>query len=627
MIETRIKQIFDYLTLDYDYHTSKEIGEEMELSSKTIRKEINHLNSVIKDKGAIIESKPGVGFIFIIKDEDKFKLFLKNDWYKYAYYQQEDGDKNLRYENILRMFLFSNSYIKQHELAEIFHVSESQVNKDIPYIRQILESYGINLISRPYLGMKIEGDEKNIRLAIKNEIGEDPILFEDDKNRDLFIEIQKVIEDIDFGEDYYMPYVSFKNLVIHIYISILRIKQKKYIISSKDFEEKIISSEEFKIANDIVDILQEKLKIEIPNQELTYITMHLIAKNTISNQEKLSNEILEISQEIIDEIYKVSKYDFRENIDFYFSLAMHLGPLINRIKYGFDMKNPVLSDIKENQVAFFIATIASNVISNHYNTRLSEDEIGYIALHIMTAMKYNSYQKKDILVVCGSGNSSAQILKSQLESRFFKQINKLDLTDVYKINQYDLDSYDFIVSSIDLDKKTKTPIVNVDILFKQKDIVNIQKELKRSGTEEIVKIFNNSVFIRDVNIKDMDEAFEIISNKAHKLTELSKGEIISQFIQREALGSTALVKYVALPHILQQVDTESFSVILIAKKPFIWDGEEVQLIYSLFVGKEPVDMSLYYEKLGDFLVNNKAITKVIKVKNATEFMNIFIKGD
>lgn len=231
------------------------------------------------------------------------------------------------------------------------------------------------------------------------------------------------------------------------------------------------------------------------------------------------------------------------------------------------------------------------------------------------------------MVVCGSGNSSAQILKSQLESRFFKQINKLDLTDVYKINQYDLDSYDFIVSSIDLDKKTKTPIVNVDILFKQKDIVNIQKELKRSGTEEIVKIFNNSVFIRDVNIKDMDEAFEIISNKAHKLTELSKGEIISQFIQREALGSTALVKYVALPHILQQVDTESFSVILIAKKPFIWEGEEVQLIYSLFVGKEPGDMSLYYEKLGDFLVNNKAITKVIKVKNATEFMNIFIKGD
>lgn len=627
MIETRMKQIFDYLTLDYDYHTSKEIGKEMELSSKTIRKEIDLLNSVIKDKGAIIESKPGKGFIFKIKNKDKFKSFLKSDWYKYAYFQEDDGSKDIRYENVLKMFLFSNSYIKQHELAEIFHVSESQINKDIPYVRQIFQRYDISLISRPYYGMKIDGDEKDIRLAIKNEIGEDPKLFDGDENKELFDKIQEIIDNIDFGEDYYMPYANFKNLVIHIYISILRIKQKKYIILSKGFEEKIISSEEFKIANKIVQKLQEKLKIEIPNQELTYIAMHLIAKNTISNQEKLSNEIMELSQEIIDEIYKVSKYDFRGNIEFYFSLAMHLGPLINRIKYGFDMKNPVLSDIKENQVAFFIATIASNVISNHYNTKLSEDEIGYIALHIMAGMKYNSYQKKDILVVCGSGNSSAQIMKSQLESRFFKQINKLDLTDVSKINQYDLDSYDFIVSSINLDEKTKTSIVNVDILFKQKDIDNIQKELKRGGTEEIVKIFKNSVFIRDINIKCMEEAFDIISNEAHKLTKLNKYEIISQFRQREALGSTALVKYVALPHILQQVDTESFSVILIAKKPFIWNCEEIQLIYSLFVGKEPGDMSLYYEKLGDFLVNNKVIAKAIKVKNATEFMKIFIKGE
>ena len=119
MIETRMKQIFDYLTLDYDYHTSKEIGKEMELSSKTIRKEIDLLNSIIKEKGAIIESKTGKGFIFKIKNQDKFKSFLKNDWYKYAYFQEDDGSKDIRYENILRMLLFSNSYIKQWTCGDI----------------------------------------------------------------------------------------------------------------------------------------------------------------------------------------------------------------------------------------------------------------------------------------------------------------------------------------------------------------------------------------------------------------------------------------------------------------------------------------------------------------------------
>src|SRR5699024_762936 len=126
-----------------------------------------------------------------------------------------------------------------------------------------------------------------------NEIGEDPILFDDDENRDLFRQIQRIIDEMDFGKDYYMPYVNFKNLVIHIYISILRIKQGKYIHFSKDLENNIVDNNEFRIANKIAVELEEKLGIEIPSQELAYITMHLIAKNTIRDQEKISTEILE----------------------------------------------------------------------------------------------------------------------------------------------------------------------------------------------------------------------------------------------------------------------------------------------------------------------------------------------
>lgn len=625
MIETRIKQIFDYLTLDYDYHTSKEIGEEMELSSKTIRKEINHLNSVIKDKGAIIESKPGVGFIFIIKDDDKFKLFLKNDWYKYAYYQQEDGDKNLRYENILRLFLFSNSYIKQYELAEVFHVSESQINKDIPYIRQLLEGYGINLISRPYYGMKIEGNERNIRLAIKNEIGEDPTLFENDKNRGLFKEIQEIIEDMDFGEDYYMPYVNFKNLVIHIYISILRIRQKKYIILSKDLEKNIISSKEFKIANKIVHKLQEKLKIKIPSQELTYITMHLIAKNTITNQEKLSNEILEISQEIIDEIYKVSKYDFRENIDFYFSLAIHLGPLINRIKYGFDMKNPILDDIKENKIAYLLAIIATNVINKKYKCKLSEDEIGYIALHIMAAMNSNATTTKNILIVCGSGNSSAQIMKAQLNRQFKNKINKLRTTDLKSLDQIDVTGYDMIISSVKLDDVFNIPIVYVDIIFSEIDLENIKMAIDDSRFEKIYNIFSNSVFVKTDNITNKLEVLKLISEIIEDKSGLNKEEALKQLKKRESMGQTVFDN-VAIPHILEQVKGDSYSIIIILDKAIKWNDKKIRLIYSLVIGDKLGDMSLYYEKLGAFLSNKTALTKALRTKNSMEFMNLFLKG-
>lgn len=625
MIETRLKQIFDYLTLDYDYHTSKEIGEVMELSSKTIRKEINSLNSVIKDKGAIIESKPGKGFIFTIKDRNKFKAFLKNDWYKYAYYQEEDGDKNLRYVNILRMFLFSNSYIKQFELAEVFHVSESQINKDLPYVRKILESYDLELVSKPYYGMKVEGSEKDIRLAIKNEIGEDPILFEGDKDRELFKKIQEIIDEMDFGEDYYMPYVNFKNLVIHIYISILRIREGKYINLSKNLEKKIISYEEFKIANRIVDELQNKLGIKIPKDELVYITMHLIAKNTIRDQEKISTDILETSQAIIDEIYRVSKYDFRANIDFYFALAIHLGPLINRIKYGFNMKNPILDDIKDNKIPYLLATIGSNVINEKYQTKLSEDEIGYIALHIMAAMNSNTTNTKDILIICGSGNSSAQIMKAQLNRQFKNNINHIRTTDLRSLDKINMKDYDLIISSVKLENTYDLPVVYVDIIFSKVDLDNIKVAFEDNRLKKIYDIFANSVFIRTGKFKNKLEVLKFIAETIEDKSNIKEEKALNQLKKREEMGNTSFDN-IAIPHILDQVEGDSYSVIIILDEPIKWNDKKIKLVYSLVIGDRLSDMSLYYEKLGAFLSEKSTINEAIESKDSMEFMNIFMKG-
>lgn len=625
MIETRLKQIFDYLTLDYDYHTSKEIGEVMELSSKTIRKEINLLISVIKDKGAIIESKPGKGYIFKIVDKDKFKNFLKSDWYKYAYYQQESGEKDIRHENILKMLLFSNSYIKQFELAEIFHISESQINKDLPCVKEILASYDLNLISKPYYGMKIEGSEKNIRLAIKNEIGEDPNLFDDDENKELFNKIQTIIDNIDFGEDYYMPYVNFKNLVIHIYISILRIRQKKFISLPKDIENKVTCCGEFDLANKIVNKLKDELNIDIPKQKLVYITMHLIAKNTIRDQEKISTEILELSQQVIDEIYMVSRYDFRANIDFYFSLAIHLGPLINRIKYGFDMKNPILEDIKDNKIPYLMATIAANTINERYKTKLSEDEIGYLALHIMAAINNNNLNKKKILIVCGSGNSSAQIMKAQLNRQFKNNIEEIVITDLRNLKNINPNNYDLVISSVELDKCCDIPVVYVDIIFSKIDLENIKIAFDDTRLAKIYDIFSNSVFIKAKKFKNKLEVLRFIAETIEEKSGVDKEIALNQLKEREGLGQTNFDN-VAIPHILDQVKGDSYSIIIILDKPIKWNKEEVDLVYSLVIGENLGDMGLYYEKLGDFLSNQKLIKMAMNSKNQMEFMNIFIKG-
>lgn len=625
MIETRTKEVFDFLTSDYNFHSSEEIGAALELSSKTVQKEIGILNSYIKERGAIVDSEPGKGYQFRILDEEKFKNFLKHDWYKYAYFHQENPNKEFRIESILKLLLFSNSFIKQQELADIFYVSASQINKDIKKVRKLLTAYNINLISKPYYGMKIKGNEKDIRRAIRNEIGEDPNIFGKDADKELFTRIQAIIDGIDFPESFYMPYVNFKNLVIHIYISILRIKDGKYIEISDELSKRVVSYEEFNIANIVVKELSEKLEIKFPKDEILYLTMHLISKNTVTNYEKVSPEISELSQQMIDTIFKVTKYDFRSNIDLFFALALHLGPLIERLRYGLTMKNPILSDIKENQIAFMLASIAIDPINQKYNTSVSDDEIGYIALHIASAMENNSFQQRNILIVCGSGNASAQIMRTQIERKYKNQISNLSITDLSKLNLYNLDNFDFIVSSVPIKKKTNTPIVYVDIIFKEQDFIKIDDAININDYNELDNIFNNSIFLKDIELKDMNHALDILSNLVAQKTKIDVSFIKEQYLRREQLAFTSYGN-VALPHILQQVEGKSFSIILIPKRKIKWNDDRVKVIYSLIIGNDRNDLSLYYDKLGNYLNNNNLIEKSSKVTNIDEFKKIFLEG-
>lgn len=353
--------------------------------------------------------------------------------------------------------------------------------------------------------------------------------------------------------------------------------------------------------------------------------MHLIAKNTIRDQEKISTEILELSQKIIDEIYRVSRYDFRANIDFYFSLAIHLGPLINRIKYGFDMKNPILEDIKDNKIPYLMATIAANTINERYETKLSEDEIGYLALHIMAAINNNNLNKKKILIVCGSGNSSAQIMKAQLNRQFKNNIEEIVITDLRNLKNINPSNYDLVISSVKLDDCCDIPVVYVDIIFSKIDLENIKIAFDDTRLAKIYDIFANSVFVKANKFKNKLEVLSFIAETIEEKSGVDKEIALSQLKEREGLGQTSFDN-IAIPHILDQVEGDSYSIIIILDKPIKWNKEEVDLVYSLVIGENLGDMGLYYEKLGDFLSNQKLIKMAMNSKNQMEFMNIFIKG-
>lgn len=104
---------------------------------------------------------------------------------------------------------------------------------------------------------------------------------------------------------------------------------------------------------------------------------------------------------------------------------------------------------------------------------------------------------------------------------------------------------------------------------------------------------------------------------------MDRNEALNQLKHREKLGFTSYDK-VAIPHMLENIDGESFAIIIVLKKPIKWDDNEVSLIYSLSIGDKLGDMNLYYKKLGDFLSNPDLIELACSARDSNEFMNIFM---
>lgn len=65
----------------------------------------------------------------------------------------------------------------------------------------------------------------------------------------------------------------------------------------------------------------------------------------------------------------------------YQDLVLYIIPLLERIKYGLILRNPILKEVENDVLAFDIATSAGEV-KTEYGKNLNKDEFAYLALSL-----------------------------------------------------------------------------------------------------------------------------------------------------------------------------------------------------------------------------------------------------
>lgn len=111
-------------------------------------------------------------------------------------------------------------------------------------------------------------------------------------------------------------------------------------------------------------------------------------KTIMSKLEKLVQDIpsvyLTISEEIVQMIHNLSDIKVNENI--YITLTDHISASLEREKNNIICENPLLMEIKQfYKEEFKLAKMSAEIIKKHVNIQISEEEMGFITLHIVNA--------------------------------------------------------------------------------------------------------------------------------------------------------------------------------------------------------------------------------------------------
>ena len=540
MLTSRQVEFVKLLLEENEYKPIKYFTEKLNVSDKTLQKDLKIIGNYIARFNINIDAKRGHGIL--INREANGNIELINNLNLNLKDKNSISIDQRRIEILKMLLLNSNSSTSINQLSEKYYVSKTSIVNDLKYIEEWLKNYNITL-SKTLEGTKIVGKEADIRKAIaslledilNNNDGEDEIqeftridvatfsallkIFDLDSIN--FIE--SIIWELEKDLDYYITQPYYINLITHILICLKRLKEGNQIEINEERIKNIdnLNKRVYDNVVNLVNKIYEKYGVLTSNEEIYYIYKYIVSSgfgNTLDNNMKVSENYINNSEEVtkmmIDIMSLFLDINLSENELLSRGLLLHMKPMLNRLKYDIQIKNPLFKEIEERFTEILgLCRLSIEIMSEYYNlSNISMDEISYLATYFQAALE-NSTSEKKVLVVCHSGYGTSQLLATRLK-KAFPQWTIVDVVSVYMLKNMDMSDIDFIVSTVDVDIKDKMHIV-VSALLMDSDIKNIKNTLmntsmnnKNIDLKSLALKIEDNIFIND----DSDENFDNIRN-------------------------------------------------------------------------------------------------------------------
>lgn len=514
-----------------DYITVNDIAEKINVSNRTVQRDLTLIEDFLYDNDFSLIKKPGQGLILNESTESISYLYELLDMVD----SSKQYEKVERVNFILSRLLTSKEPIKYFVFTLYLNISEKTLTDDLTIIEKWLSVYDISLIRKRGVGLSINGSEKSIRKAQAKLINE---MLDDDKKIEILTDIydkvkvdlisqNDILSMIDAGIinrtkksldktfrrlNISISDNSYISLLVHISLAIERLKQDKQIDFNEDIVKNLKSSQDYIFAEKIIEDLEEEFSIKIPDIEIYFVAMHIKGTKIIDEDEvniygNKTDEVSNITNELIERMEEIYGLDLKKDLRLNRDLRAHILPAINRLRYKLSIKNPIINEIKDKYGDIYnsLKEIAPDVIRKNgklsADIQIPDDEIAYIAIHFITAIESRilKYISVNVLTVCPTGYGASRLLATNLINHF-TNIEIVNNASIMNLNRdlLEKNNVDLIISTIKIDgileenEIKEFEYIEMPAIPDEDDYLSLTNKLREISRKKYYKVENKN---------------------------------------------------------------------------------------------------------------------------------------
>ncbi|MDM8102775.1 BglG family transcription antiterminator [Oceanobacillus oncorhynchi] len=489
MLNQRAAKVLQ-LILSSQRITIKQLEDKLNCTRRQVNYDIERINDWLESNNLeTIVNIRGQGLVASNQIRNKvYELLPKVNFFSYI------PSHNDRLKIIFIQLFIKKEYISVNHLTDLIKMSRNTVLNYVHQLKNNLEEKDIKLIYNRQEGYNLEGGEFEIRALALKEIS---YLLQLSNGMQLLEEIYDAEKGENEFQTNYQSMIQMMNeierelevtfvdeqlneLTLFFQFLFVRIETEKQKLFPDDVKNTIKNLDTFKVCKNFISHFP--LRQIIHEDEIVYMTMHLLGLNT-NHLEQLfttddSSDLYQIVDQIILDFEKLACITFPDKKPVKKSLFLHLKPAYYRLMFKIPITNPHVEKIKQEYFDLFILVKKSLYeLEKLLNCSISDEEIGYITLHFGAFLKNQgiSFRRRRCIIICPNGVSTSYMLKKQMEHL----IPEVEVVKVLSPREYERLSdfeFDFILSTVPI--KTKKSLIIVSPILTALDKAKIIKEFE-----------------------------------------------------------------------------------------------------------------------------------------------------